>query len=117
MSGVKVAQWRDSSLGTDMELENRVGGDKGKGSSGSPERPKLPIRQVGADAFARRIWPALVTKRGYTRVASNSEVDGPFTSWSIWSTGNRRNRLVVAEAAVLNECQEPCEWKQSSTVL
>ena len=36
VSGVKVAQWRDSSLGTDMELENRVGGDKGKGTSGTP---------------------------------------------------------------------------------
>jgi len=29
-------RWRDSNLGFDRELENLCGGDKGKGTSGSP---------------------------------------------------------------------------------
>jgi len=59
-------RWRDSSLGSDMELENLSGGDKGKGTSGSPARPKVPIRQVGADRSA------VVTKRGNARGAKGT---------------------------------------------
>jgi len=32
-----------------MELENLFGGGKGKGTSGSPARPNVPIRRAGAD--------------------------------------------------------------------
>ena len=42
-------RWRDSSLGSGMELENLFGGGKGKGTSGSPARPKVPKRRAGAD--------------------------------------------------------------------
>jgi hypothetical protein len=42
-------RWRDSNLGSDMELENLFGGGKGKGTSGSPARPKVPKRRAGAD--------------------------------------------------------------------
>jgi hypothetical protein len=42
-------RWRDSSLGSGMELENLFGGDKGNGTSGSPARPKVPRRWAGAD--------------------------------------------------------------------
>jgi len=77
VSGVKVAQWRDSSLGSDMELKNRVGGDKGKSTSGSPARPKLPIRQVGADRSA------VVTKRGNARGAKGTghSSHGQLVNW------------------------------------
>jgi len=40
---------RDSSLGFRTELENLVGHDKGKGTSGSTARPKVPMGQPGAD--------------------------------------------------------------------
>src|ERR1035438_3393814 len=40
-------RWRDSSLGSGMELENLFGGGKGKGASGSPARPKVPMRRAG----------------------------------------------------------------------
>ncbi len=42
-------RWRDSNLGFDMELENLSDGDKGKGTSGGPARPKVPIGHTGAD--------------------------------------------------------------------
>jgi hypothetical protein len=42
-------RWRDSSLGSGPELENLFGGDKGKGTSGSPARPKVLICRAGAD--------------------------------------------------------------------
>ena len=46
VSGVKA---RGSHSGSPMELENLVGDAKGKGSSGGPVRPKVPMRQPGAD--------------------------------------------------------------------
>ena len=42
-------RWRDSSLGSGTELENLLGGAKGKGTSGGPARPKVPKRRAGAD--------------------------------------------------------------------
>src|SRR5207237_1648737 len=44
-----VYRGRDSSLGFRTELENLVGDDKGKGTSGSLVRPKVPMRTPGAD--------------------------------------------------------------------
>ena len=32
-----------------MELETLAGDEKGKGTSGSTARPKVPMRQLGAD--------------------------------------------------------------------
>jgi hypothetical protein len=44
-----VSRGRDSSLGFRTELENLVCDGKGKGTSGSPVRPKVPMRKPGAD--------------------------------------------------------------------
>ena len=49
---------RDSHLGFRMELETLAGHAKGKGTSGRPARPKVPMGQSGADR------PIVVTKRG-----------------------------------------------------
>jgi len=59
-------RWRDSSLGSGMELENLFDGDKGKGTSGSPARPKVPIRRTGTDC------PVVATKRGNARGAKGA---------------------------------------------
>ena len=44
-----VYRGRDSSLGFGTELENLACDGKGKGTSGSPVRPKVPMRTPGAD--------------------------------------------------------------------
>src|SRR6266853_3206087 len=44
-----VYRGRDSSLGFRTELENLVCDGKGKGASGNPVRPKVPMRNPGAD--------------------------------------------------------------------
>jgi hypothetical protein len=41
--------WREPNPGFCMELENLAGDDKGKGTSGSPTRPKVLRRQPAAD--------------------------------------------------------------------
>jgi hypothetical protein len=84
-----VYRQRDSHLGFDTELENLIGGAKGKGTSGSPARPKVPIRRSGADCSA------VATKRGNARGAKGA---GHSRRDQTWSTGNRRNRLIVAKS-------------------
>ena len=42
-----VYRRRDSNLGFRMELENLFGDGKGKGTSGRPARPKVPMRDRG----------------------------------------------------------------------
>ena len=59
-------KWRDSSLGSGTELENLLGGDKGKGASGSPARPKVPIRRAGTDRLV------VARKRSNVRGAKGS---------------------------------------------
>jgi len=104
-----VYKQRDFHLGFDTELENWIGGGKGKGTSGSPARPKVPIRRSGTDclvvAWKRR--NARGAKGG--RQAIRVMIDG--------STGNGRNRLVVAEGGSLNGWHEPCDGRLSHTVL
>jgi hypothetical protein len=101
-------RWRDSGLGSGPELENLCGGDKGKGTSGSPARPKVPIRRTGADC------PVVAMKRSNARGAkgtghSRHDRPGQLTSggadW-LW----RR-------AAALNGWHEPCDGRLSRTVL
>src|ERR1017187_4263453 len=46
-----VYRWRESHPGFRTELENLAGDDKGKGASGSSARPKVPMRQTGADCL------------------------------------------------------------------
>jgi hypothetical protein len=43
-----VYRRHDSYLGFRTELENRVGDAKGKGTSGHPTRPKVPMHRSGA---------------------------------------------------------------------
>src|ERR1700747_3455042 len=49
-----VYRGRDSSLGFRTELENLVCDGKGKGTSGSPVRPKVPTRKPRANCFVVR---------------------------------------------------------------
>jgi hypothetical protein len=58
-----VFRRRDSRPGFRMELETLTGHAKGKGSSGSPARLKVPMGQSGADR------PIVATKRGNARGA------------------------------------------------
>ena len=44
-----VHRRRDSNPGFRTELETLAGDGKGKGTSGSTARPKVPMRQSGAD--------------------------------------------------------------------
>jgi hypothetical protein len=46
-----VFRRRDSHSGFRTELENLTGDAKGKGASGEPARPKVPMRRAGADCF------------------------------------------------------------------
>ena len=41
-----VYRGRDSNLGSSVELGNLLGDGKGKGTSGGPTRPKVPMRPV-----------------------------------------------------------------------
>ena len=56
----------DSYLGFRTELENRVGDDKGKGTSGDPMRPKLPRHRSGAHCLVG------ARKRGNARGAKGA---------------------------------------------
>ena len=58
-----VFRRRDSHLGSRMELETLAGHAKGKGTSGRPARPKVPMGQSGADR------PIVAMKRGNARGA------------------------------------------------
>jgi len=46
-----VYRRRDSHSGFRMEVENLAGDAKGKGTRGSPTRPKVPKRRPGAHCF------------------------------------------------------------------
>src|SRR5260370_30985276 len=56
----------DSYVGFRTELENRAGDGKGKGTSGSPTRPKVPKRRPGAHCFV------VAWKRGNSRGAEEA---------------------------------------------
>ena len=101
-------RWRDSNLGSGMELENLSGGEKGKGASGSPARPKVLTRQTGADC------PVVAMKRGN---ACGAKGTGHLRRDRLWSTGNRRNRRLWWEAAAFNGWHEPCKPRGLCTVL
>jgi hypothetical protein len=61
-----VYKQRDFHLGFDTELENLIGGVKGKGTSGRTVRPKVPIRRLGADCSV------VAWKRGNSRGAKGA---------------------------------------------
>src|SRR5580704_19722925 len=80
--GGPVYRRHDSYPGFRTELENRVGDAKGKGTSGHPTRPKVPMDRSGADGFViakKRVIP--VERRGQA------------THVGVESTGNRRNSV------------------------
>jgi hypothetical protein len=87
-----VYRSRDSNSGFRTELENLVGDAKGKGTSGSPMRPKVPMRRPGADCSV------VVMNRLNSRGAKGAghprrDRNGP--------TGNRRSPLVSTEGGRL----------------
>src|SRR5674476_171369 len=61
-----VFRRRDSHSGSRTELENLYGDGKGKGTSGEPVRPKVPMRHPGADCFV------VAMKRGNARGAKGA---------------------------------------------
>ena len=101
-------RWRDSNLGSGMELENLFGGAKGKGTSGSPARPTVLIRWTGADC------PVVAVKRGNSRGAKgtghsrNDHLGQLATGGADW---------LWRRAAALNGWHEPCDGRLSRTVL
>src|SRR5216683_4863853 len=101
-------KWRDSSFGSGMELENLLSGGKGKGTSGSPARPKVLIRRAGTDC------PVVAMKRSNVRGAKGAghsrygQLGQLVTGGADWSW--RR-------AAALNGWHEPCKSRDLCTVL
>jgi hypothetical protein len=61
-----VYRRHDSYPGFRTELENRVGDAKGKGTSGHPTRPKVPMHRSGAHCFV------VARKRGNSRGAKGA---------------------------------------------
>ena len=85
-----VYRRRESHLGFRTELENLAGDGKGKGSSGRTVRPKVPRRWPGADC---------PVSSGVIPVEPRGQVTGVGIDRS---TGNGRNRLVLAEGGSLH---------------
>ena len=77
--GCPVYRRHDSYLGFRTELENRVGDAKGKGASGEPTRPKVPMHRSGAHCFVRAM------KRGNARWSKGGRP--PTSGWSQRETG------------------------------
>ena len=88
-----VYRRRDSSLGFRMELVNLACDGKGKGTSGCSVRPKVPMREPGADCSV------VVVKRGNARGAKGA---GHPRQDRHGSTGNGRNSLVLTEGGSLH---------------
>jgi hypothetical protein len=61
-----VFRQRGFHLDFDTELENLIGGGKGKGTSGNPARPKVPIHRSGGDC------PVVTWKRSNSRGAKGA---------------------------------------------
>src|SRR5215469_12242494 len=80
----------DSYVGFRTELENRVGDDKGKGTSGGPTRPKVPRHRSGAHCLVG------ARKRGNARGAK-----GAGHPRQVGVNGQPEELLVLAEAGRL----------------
>ena len=101
-------RWRDSNLGSGTELENLFGGGKGKGTSGSPARSNVPIRRAGADC------PVVARKRSNVRGAKGA---GHSRHRQLGQLATGGADWLWRRAAALNGWHEPCDWRQSRTVL
>jgi|ERR1700757_1463408 hypothetical protein len=85
-----VYRRHDSYPGFRTELENRVGDDKGKGTSGENTRPNVPMHRSGAHCFVRAM------KRGNARGAK-----GAGHLRRVGVNGKPKELLVLAEAGRL----------------
>jgi hypothetical protein len=97
-----VYRRRDSHSGSRMELENLAGDAKGKGASGGPARPKVPMHRPGADCSV------VVMKRGNARGAKGAghrRRSGP--------TGNRMSPNSWRKAAAFVRWHEPDDARVS----
>ena len=96
-------RWRDSGFGSGPELENLFGGYKGKGTSGSPARPKVLIRRTGADC------PVVAMKRGNARGAkgaghSRHDQPGQLATGGTGDYGGRRQPSMDGTSRVTGDC-------------
>lgn len=103
-----VYRQRDFHLGFDMELENLILGVKGKGASGSPARPKVPIRGSGADC------PVVAMKRSNARRAKGM---GHSRHGQLGQPETGGTDRLWRRAAAFNRWHEPCDGRLSRTVL
>jgi hypothetical protein len=103
-----VYRQRDFHLGFDTELENLIGGAKGKGTSGSPARPKVPRRQSGADCLG------VVKKRSNIRGAKGA---GHSRHGRLGQLATGGTEWLRRRAAALIEWHEPCKSRGLRTVL
>ena len=100
-------RWRDSNLGSGMELENLFGGEKGKGTSGSPVRPKVPTRRAGADC------PVVARKRSNARGAKGA---GHSRHGQLGQLATGGTDWLWRRAAALDGWHEPCDGRPSRMV-
>jgi len=103
-----VYKRRDFHLGFGTELENLIGGGKGKGASGSPARPKVPIRRSGTDCLV------VAWKRGNARRAKGA---GHSRHDRLGQLATGGTDWLWRRAAALTGWHEPCDWRQSCTDL
>ena len=103
-----VYKQRDFHLGFDTELENLIGGGKGKGTSGSPARPKVPIRRSGTDCLV------VAWKRSNARGAKGAGHSRHDQFGQPETGGTAR---LWRRAAALNGWHEPCDGRLSCTDL
>jgi hypothetical protein len=103
-----VYRQREFHPGFDTELENLFGGDKGKSTSGSPTRLKVPIRRTGADC------PVVARKRGNARGAKGA---GHLRHDQAGQLETGGAEWLWRRAAALNGWHEPCDGRLSCTDL
>jgi len=96
-----VQRGRDSSPGFRTELENLTGDGKGKGTSGSPARPKVPKHRLGSDCSI------VVEKRGNARGAKGAGDPSRGRNGSTGNTGG--TRWSRQKAAAFTGLHEPDE--------
>jgi len=106
--GVRCTKQRDFHLGFDTELENLIGGGKGKGTSGSSARPKVPIRRSGTDCLV----VALKRRNGRGAKGAGHSRHDQFGQPETGGTDRLWRR-----AAALTGSHEPCDGSLSCTDL
>ena len=103
-----VYRQRDFHLGFDTELENLIDGAKGKGASGSPARPKVPMHRSWTDCFV------VAMKRGNSRGAKEAG-HSRHDYFGQLATGGAE--WLWRRTVVLHGWHEPCKSRDLRTVL